>query len=44
MITLLICTRDARGSRDVEGVIWSEYDPVRMDSRVEYPKKASPLP
>jgi hypothetical protein len=43
VITLLICTRDARRSRDVEGVIWSEYDPVRMDLRVEYPKEGSPL-
>lgn len=43
MITLLICTRDARGARDVEGVIWLEYDPARMEVRVEYPKEGSPL-
>jgi len=43
MITLLICTRDARGARNVEGVIWLEYDRARMDVRVEYPKEGSPL-
>ncbi len=43
MITLLICTRDARGARDVEGVIWLEYDPARMEARAEYPKEGSPL-
>lgn len=43
MITLLICTRDARGARDVEGVIWLEYDPARMEVRVEYPKQGSSL-
>jgi hypothetical protein len=43
VVTLLICTRDARGARDVEGVIWLEYDPARMDVRAEYPKEGSPL-
>ncbi len=43
MITLLICTRDARGARDVEGVTRLEYDPARMEVRVEYPKEGSPL-
>ena len=43
MITLLICIRDARGARDVQGVIWLEYDPARMDVRVEYPMEGLPL-
>ena len=43
MITLLICIRDARGARDVQGVIWLEYDPARMDVRAGYPKQGSPL-
>jgi hypothetical protein len=43
MITLQICTRDARGARDVEDVIWLEYDPARMEVRVGYPKEVSPV-
>ena len=43
MVTLLICTHDACGARDVEGIIWLEYDPARMEVRVEYPKEGSPL-
>ena len=43
MVTPLICTRDARGARDVEGVLWLEYDPARVEVRVEYPKEGSPL-
>lgn len=42
MITVLIRTKNPGRSRTVHGVVYLDYDPVRMDVVSRYPKPGKP--